>query len=202
MIENIRRVGAVPAEVPLCKPTIEDDDIAAVEQVLRSGWLASGPSVANFEDAFAEKTGASHAVAVDSGTAGLHLVLAALGVGPGDEVIVPSLTWPATANVAALLGASVVFADVWPGTLLLNPADVARRITPRTRAVIPVHYGGAPADLDALREVTRDADIALVQDAAHALGTRYKGEAIGRGGEQIEERRVGKEGRSRWSPDH
>ncbi|QLE76431.1 aminotransferase class I/II-fold pyridoxal phosphate-dependent enzyme [Streptomyces rectiverticillatus] len=169
--------------IPLSKPTIEDDEIAAVVDVLRSGWLAAGPRAGEFEEAFGELLGASHAVAVDSATAGLHLVLAALGVGPGHEVIVPSLTWPSTANVVELLGARAVFADVLPGTLLLDPADAARRITPDTRAVIPVHYAGAPADLDALRAVTRDRGITLVHDAAHALGTRYGSEPIGCGTE-------------------
>uniref|UniRef100_A0AAU2UY24 Aminotransferase class I/II-fold pyridoxal phosphate-dependent enzyme n=1 Tax=Streptomyces sp. NBC_00003 TaxID=2903608 RepID=A0AAU2UY24_9ACTN len=169
--------------VPLCAPTIEDDEIAAVVAVLRSGWLASGPQAAEFEGAFARSVGAPYAVAVDSATAGLHLVLAALGVRPGDEVIVPSLTWPATANVVELLGARAVFADVLPGTLLIDPADVSRRITGRTKAVIPVHYAGAPADLTALRAVVAEHGIALVHDAAHALGTRYGDEVIGCGRE-------------------
>lgn len=173
--------------VPLNRPVIEDDEIASVVAVLRSGWLASGPRVAEFERAFGELLGAPHAIAVGSATAGLHLVLAALGTAPGDEVIVPSLTWPSTVNVVELLGASVVFADVLPGTLLLDPADVARRITDRTRAVIPVHYAGAPADLAALRAVVKDRGVTLVHDAAHALGTRYGSgpgsEAIGSGRE-------------------
>ncbi|MFF4607399.1 DegT/DnrJ/EryC1/StrS family aminotransferase [Streptomyces sp. NPDC001339] len=180
-----RRGAVVGAEkrVPLSRPTIEDDEIASVVAVLRSGWLASGPKVVEFEQAFGQLLGAPHAIAVGSATAGLHLVLAALAVGPGDEVVVPSLTWPSTANVIELLGARAVFADVQPGTLLLDPADVARRITPRTRAVIPVHYAGAPADLDALRAVTKGRGIALVHDAAHALGTRYGSEPIGCGAE-------------------
>lgn len=169
--------------VPLCRPTIEDDEVAAVVEVLRSGWLASGPKTAGFEEAFGQYVGAPHAIAVESGTAGLHLVLAALGIGPGDEVITPSMTWPATANVVELLGARAVFADVLPGTLLLDCADVARRITSRTRAVIPVHYAGAPVDLEGLRGVLRGRSITVVHDAAHAVGTRHRGELIGGGAE-------------------
>ncbi|MBC2875608.1 MULTISPECIES: DegT/DnrJ/EryC1/StrS family aminotransferase [Streptomyces] len=171
--------------VPLCAPTIEDDEIAAVAAVLRSGWLAAGPKAAEFEAAFGRWAGAPHAVAVDSATAGLHLVLAALGTGAGDEVIVPSLTWPATVNVVELLGARAVFADVLPGTLLLDPADVARKITSRTRAVVPVHYAGAPVDLAALRGVVAGRGITLVHDAAHALGTWYGDELIGGGPEPV-----------------
>ncbi|MEV5239559.1 aminotransferase class I/II-fold pyridoxal phosphate-dependent enzyme [Streptomyces cinnamoneus] len=171
--------------VPLCAPVIEDDEIAAAVEVLRSGWLAAGPKVAQFEAAFGQSVGAPHAIAVDSATAGLHLTLAALGTGPGDEVVVPSLTWPATVNVVELLGARAVFADVLPGTLLLDPADVERRITGRTRAVVPVHYAGAPVDLARLRAVAAGRGIALVHDAAHALGTRYGDERIGAGPEPV-----------------
>jgi len=131
-----------------------------------------------------------HAVAVNSATAGLHVALAALGIGPGDEVITTSLTWPSTVNMVELLGARTVFADVIPGTLMIDPVDVARRITERTRAIVPVHYAGAPADLDALEAGIAEAGIArakssrgitLIEDAAHALGTAYKGREIGAG---------------------
>jgi UDP-4-amino-4-deoxy-L-arabinose-oxoglutarate aminotransferase len=144
---------------------------------LRSGWITTGPRAARFEEIFRERLGAPHALAVTSATAGLHLLLAAMGIGPGDEVIVPAITWPSTANVVELLGARTVFADVDAGTLQVDPADVARRITRRTRAVIAVHFAGAPADLDALRAAA--GDIPVIEDAAHALGTAYRGRETG-----------------------
>jgi UDP-4-amino-4-deoxy-L-arabinose-oxoglutarate aminotransferase len=141
-----------------------------------------------FEAAFRERLGVPHAVALNSATAGLHVALAALGIGPGDEVITTSLTWPSTVNMVELLGAKTVFADVLPGTLMIDPADVARRITERTRAIVPVHYAGAPADLDALDALDATVEraagpekITLIEDAAHALGTEYKGTAVGAG---------------------
>jgi UDP-4-amino-4-deoxy-L-arabinose-oxoglutarate aminotransferase len=118
-------------------------------------------------------------VALNSATAGLHVALAGLGVGPGDEVITTSMTWPSTLNVTELLGAKSVFAEVLPGTLLIDPADVARKLTPRTRAVIPVHHAGAPADLDALAKVIAGSKAVLIEDAAHAAGTQYKGRETG-----------------------
>ncbi|MGH3781658.1 MAG: DegT/DnrJ/EryC1/StrS family aminotransferase [Pseudonocardiaceae bacterium] len=165
--------------VPLSQPTIGDEEINSVVDCLRSGWLTSGPKVLAFEAAFRARLGVGHAVAVNSATAGLHLTLAAMGVGPGDEVITTSLTWPSTVNVIELLGARPVFADVVPDALLIDVEDVARRITDRTRAVVPVHYAGAPVDLDALTSVIEGRPIAVLHDAAHALGTVYKGREIG-----------------------
>lgn len=174
-------MGGYQGSVPWSRPSLGEDEIASAVAVLRSGWTASGPKTAEFEDAFRELAGAPYALAVESATAGLHLVLAALGVGPGDEVITPSLTWPATANVAELLGARAVFADVLPGTLLLDPAEVRRLVTDRTKAVFVVHYAGAPADLARLRTITAEHGITLVHDAAHALGTWYGDEFVGAG---------------------
>lgn len=178
-----------PGYVPLSRPTIEDEEIGSVVECLRSGWLTSGPKVLAFEAAFRTRLGTAHAVAVNSATAGLHLALAALGVGPGDEVITTSLTWPSTVNAIELLGARPVFADVVADSLLIDVDDLARRITDRTRAVLPVHYAGAPADLDTLHgiitdgagadRVAADRPIAVLHDAAHALGTVYKGREIG-----------------------
>lgn len=165
--------------VPLSQPTIGDEEIGSVVDCLRSGWLTSGPKVLAFEAAFRARLGVPHAVAVNSATAGLHLTLAANGVGPGDEVITTSLTWPSTVNAIELLGARPVFADVVPDSLLIDIDDVARRITERTCAVIPVHYAGAPADLDALDSVISGRPIVVLHDAAHALGTLYKGREIG-----------------------
>lgn len=168
-----------PDFLPFCRPTIEEDEIASVVESLRSGWITTGPKVAAFEKAFRDRLGVPHAIAVNSATAGLHVLLAAMDVGPGDEVITTSLTWPSTVNDVALLGARPVFADVLPGTLLIDPADVDRRITARTKAIIPVHFAGAPADMDEL--VAAAGDIPVIDDAAHALGTAYKGVEIGAG---------------------
>lgn len=165
--------------LPFSRPTLEDDEIAEVVDSLRSGWITTGPKVGRFEDLFRERLGVPHAVAVSSATAGLHILMHALGVGPGDEVVVPALTWPATANAVELLGARTVFADVDRDTLQIDPADVSRRLSARTKAVIPVHFAGAPADLDALRSLLAGTGIPIVEDAAHAAGTFYKGQEIG-----------------------
>src|SRR5262245_63527245 len=142
--------GRRATPLPFSRPTIEDDEIAEVVDSLRSGWITTGPKVIRFEELFLKRLGVTQAVAVNSATAGLHLAVAALGLQPDDEVIVPAITWAATANVVELCGARTVFADLDPGTLCLDPADVARRITPRTKAIIPVHYAGRPCDMDAL----------------------------------------------------
>ena len=177
--------GAARRELPLAfsRPTIEDDEIAEVVDSLRSGWITSGPKVERFEAAFRERLGVSQAVAVNSATAGLHLAVAALGLRPGDEVIVPALTWAATANVVELCGARTVFADVDPETLCIDPADVARRITPATRALIPVHFAGQPADMTALRALAVRHGLTIIEDAAHALGTVHRGVEVGASGD-------------------
>lgn len=164
--------------LPFSRPSIGPEEIAEVVECLKSGWITTGPRVERFEKAFAARVGAPRAVAFSSGTAALHAAYWSLGIGPGDEVICPSLTWPATATMARVLGARVVFADVDPETLQLDPADVARKRTRRTRAVVAVHFAGAPADLDALREAV-GGEVPVVEDAAHALGTEYKGVPVG-----------------------
>lgn len=168
-----------PSFLPFSQPTIERDEIDEVVDSLTSGWITTGPKVKRFEAMFRELVGAPEAIAVGSATAGWQLVVAALGIGPGDEVIVPALSWPSVANIVELAGARTVFADVRSDTLQVDPADVARRITPRTRAIVPVHFAGAACDLDALRAVIGDRSIALVEDAAHALGTEYRGRLVG-----------------------
>ena len=168
-----------PQFLPFCRPTLEEEEIASVVESLKSGWITTGPKVLRFEEQWRARTGAPHAVALNSATAGLHVALAGLDVGPGDEVITTSMTWPSTVNVTELLGAKPVFADVLPGTLLIDPADVARKLTPRTKAVIPVHHAGAPADLDALARVIAGTQAVLIEDAAHAAGTKYKGRETG-----------------------
>jgi UDP-4-amino-4-deoxy-L-arabinose-oxoglutarate aminotransferase len=165
--------------LPLSRPAIGNEEIEAVAASLRSGWITSGPKVAELEGRFCELTGAPHAVAVSSATAGLHLVLVALGIGRGDEVVTPSMTFASTVNQIALAGASPAFVDSDYGTLLASPDGIAERITPRTRAVIPVHFAGAPADLDPIREAADRAGVAVIEDAAHAVGTAYRGKPAG-----------------------
>lgn len=165
--------------LPYGQQWVDEDDISAVESVLRSAWLTTGPRVPEFEQAFARAVGAREAVAVSSGTAALHAAMFALGIGPGDEVIVPSMTFAASANCVVFQGGTPVFADVDPKTLLLDPTAVAAAITPRTRAIIAVDYAGQPCDYDVLREMAADHGLALVADAAHALGGAYKGRPVG-----------------------
>ncbi len=167
------------APLPYARQWIDEADMAAVMAVLRGDWLTTGPTVARFERHFAEIAGAREAVAVSSGTAALHCALLCLGVRPGDEVIIPALTFAATANVALLCGATPVFADVDPDTLLVDVGDVASKITPRTRAVIAVDYAGQPCDYDALRTLAASRGLALVADACHALGATYHGWPVG-----------------------
>lgn len=155
---------------------IDDDDVAAVVDVLRSGWLTTGPKVEEFERAFAVRVGARFAVACSSGTAGLHLACLAAGIGDGDAVIVPALTFLATANAPRLAGADVVFADVDPETALMTPVhleEALSRAGPAAKAVIPVHYGGQCADPAELRARARDHDLVVIEDACHALGADY-----------------------------
>ena len=170
--------------LPYGRHEIDDDDVAAVTRVLRSDWLTSGPAVAEFEAAFAATVGAAHAVAVNSGTAALHAAMFALGVGAGDEVIVPPMTFAATANAAVYQGATPVFADVCADTLLLDPRSAAAKITARTRAIVGVDYAGQPCDYAALRSVIASANpgerpIALVADACHAIGGSDDGRLVG-----------------------
>ena len=165
--------------IPYGRHWIEEDDVAAVVRALRSGWLTTGPLVPEFERAFARATGANHAVALSSGTAGLHAAMHALGVGPGDEVIVPPITFVATANCAVFQGARPVFADVEPDTLLIDPDDVERKITRRTQAVIAVDYAGHPCDYERLEEVASCRGVTLLADACHSLGGRFRGRPVG-----------------------
>src|SRR5947208_13141478 len=156
-------------------PAIDEEEIAAVAETLRSGWLTTGPRTAELERRFGEYVGAKHCLAVTSGTAALHLSLLALGVGPGDEVITTPITWPATANVIVHAGATPVFADVREDDLNIDSAEVARLVTPRTKAIVPVHLAGQPADLDPLHAL----GLPVVEDAAHAVESAYRGRKIG-----------------------
>jgi dTDP-4-amino-4,6-dideoxygalactose transaminase len=156
-------------------PAVGDEEIAAVAEAIRSGWLTTGPRAAELERRFAEYAGAKHALAVSSGTAAMHLALVALGIGPGDEVITTPITWPATANVILHTGATPVFADVQDDTLNIDPARVAELVTARTRAIMPVHLYGQPADLDPIHAL----GLPVVEDAAHAAESEYRGRKIG-----------------------
>lgn len=174
------REGAIDAPfLPYGKQQIADADIKAVVEALCSGWLTTGPRVSEFEKAFAAHCGAAEGVAVNSGTAALHCAMRAIGVGQGDEVIVPAITFAASANAAVYEGATPVFADVEEGTLLIDPVSVARKITPQTRAIVAVDYAGQPADYDALRDLARDRGIAIIADACHSPGALYKGRKTG-----------------------
>ena len=173
------------ASIPLCRPAIGDAEIEAVAEVLRSGWITTGAQCYALEDAFCETLGCRHAIAVSSATAGLHILLTALDIKAGDEVITPSQTWVSTVNLIVLAGATPVFVDVDRDTLMVSPEAIRDAITPRTKAIIPVHYAGAPVDLDPIRQLAQQHDIALIEDAAHAVGTRYKGVRIGATGTAI-----------------
>ncbi len=171
--------------LPFSRPSITEEDISAVADVLRSGWITTGPNVADFERAFCENVGCKRAVALSSATAGMHLVLKALGIGPGDEVITPSMTWVSTINLIVLAGATPVFADVDKDTLMISPDSVEESISPKTRLIVPVHFAGAAADMASLRRIAARIEVPLVEDAAHALGTNYSGAHVGKEGTSI-----------------
>ena len=161
-----------------CLPSIGEDEVREVVDSLRSGWVTTGPKVKRFEADFANYVGARHAIAVSSCTAALHLALASLDIGPGDEVIVPTLTFCATANVVLHVGARPVVVDV-RDDFQIDPQAVERAITPRTRAIVPVHYGGQACDLDQILAIGARHGVPVIEDAAHAVGASYRGRKIG-----------------------
>jgi dTDP-4-amino-4,6-dideoxygalactose transaminase len=165
--------------IPAAKPLIGDDEMRAVDRVMRSGMLAQGPEVAAFEDEFAKLVDGAHCVAVNSGTSALHLALIAIGIRPGDEVIVPSFTFAATANAVALAGGVPVFADIEPGSFCIDPAAVEAAVTQRTRAVMPVHLYGHPADMAGLTAVAERHGLQVVEDAAQAHAASIGGTPVG-----------------------
>ena len=165
--------------LPFAAPLLGDEEIEEVVHCLRSGWLTTGHKVKQFEREFGEFIGAKHALAVNSCTAALHLALEAVGVGPGDEVITTPMTFTATAAVIEHLGARPVFADCTAQTLNIDPAEIQRRLSPRTKAILPVHFAGQACDMDAIAEVARGAGVPVIEDAAHAIPTRYKGRMVG-----------------------
>jgi dTDP-4-amino-4,6-dideoxygalactose transaminase len=160
-------------------PVIEESDIDEVVGSMRAAWLGTGPKVARFEEAFARYKGAENVAAVNSCTAALHLSLLAAGIGPGDEVVTSALTFAATVNVILHVGATPVLADIDPITMNIDPANVAARITPRTRAIIPVHFAGRPADMEALMAIAGQNGLSVIEDCAHAVEATYRGRQAG-----------------------
>ena len=171
-------VSARTSFLPFCLPTIGEEEIAEVVDSLRSGWVTTGPKTKQFEDQFRAYVGATHAIAVSSCTAGLHVALSALGVGPGDEVIVPTLTFCATANVVVHLGARPVLVDVGED-FNVRPEAIEKAITPRTKAIMPVHFAGQACDLEPIYQIASRHNLPVVEDAAHAIGASYRGQKIG-----------------------
>ena len=166
-------------KIPIAKPNFGKEEITAVKEVLESGILASGPRTKSFEKEFAEYVGVEHAVAMTSGTVALDVALKALKIGPGDEVITSAFSFIASSNCMLFQDAKPVFADIDPRTFNIDPSDVAEKITAKTRALVPIHLFGQPAEMDALKEIAEDNGIALVEDAAQAHGAEHKGQKVG-----------------------
>lgn len=165
--------------IPVAKPLIGEEEIEEVEKVLRSGFIAQGPKVAEFEEAFANYVGAEHAVATSSGTTALHVALLALGVGKGDEVITTPFSFAATGNCALYVGARPVFVDIDPSTFNLDPEGIEDAITEKTKAILPVHLYGQPAKMDRIMEISQEHNIPVVEDAAQAHGAKFQDQMIG-----------------------
>ena len=165
--------------IPYGKQTIDQDDIQAVVDVLQSDFLTTGPKIAEFEQTVADYVGAKYAVAISNGTSALHAACFAAGIGPGDEVITTQLTFAASANCVLYCGGTPVFADVDPKTYNIDPEDIRRKITDRTKAIIAVHLAGQPCDMDAIHSIAREHGLIVIEDGAHALGSVYKGKKVG-----------------------
>lgn len=165
--------------IPFFKPSIGEEEIQSVVETLRSGWLTTGPKVKQFEAKFAEKVHAEHAIATNSCTSALHLALEALGITVGDEVLLPSLTFASTGEVVVFQGARPVLVDIEPDTLNIDPEDILRKITPKTKAIVAVHYGGQPCDMDKILAIASQNNLSLIEDAAHAIPSRHGDQPIG-----------------------
>ncbi|KIE17713.1 hypothetical protein DS62_01160 [Smithella sp. SC_K08D17] len=161
--------------LPFSRPSIGKSEINKVTACLKSGWITTGALCKEFEDKFCQLTGSRQAISLNSATAGMHITLSALNIGPGDEIITPSMTFASTVNMIALSGAKPVFVDIDYGTLNINTNLIEEKITKRTRAIIPVHFAGAPADMDKINNLARKYNLTVIEDAAHAVGTYYKG---------------------------
>lgn len=171
--------------LPYGLPFITEKEVEEVSNVIRSGWWSKGPKTMEFEKKFAEYVGAKHAIALNSCTAALHLALVAKGIGPGDEVITTSMSFTSTSNTILHAGATPVFADIDESTGLIDPAEIERHITPRTKAIVPVHYAGQACDMDAIHAIAEKHGLFVSEDAAHAVSATYKGQLIG-GGEKCQ----------------
>ena len=182
--KDLEQAASAPF-LPFSRPSITAQDIEAVKAVLTSGWITTGAQCAELERAFAAYTGARHAVALTSATAGLHVLLRALGIGPGDEVVTPSMTWASTPNMIVLAGATPVWVDVDTDMLMTTADRVEAVLTEKTKLIIPVHFAGAPLDLEPLRALADRRGIPLVEDSAHVAGASYAGEKLGARGTSI-----------------
>jgi perosamine synthetase len=165
--------------IPYGRQTIEEDDIQAVVEVLKSDYITTGPKIAEFEGMVADYVGVKYAVAISNGTSALHAACFVAGIGKGDEVITTPLTFAASANCVLYCGGTPVFADVDPKTYNIDPADIERKITSNTKAIIAVHLAGQPCDMDAIHEIARKHNLLVIEDGAHALGSEYKGKKVG-----------------------
>ncbi len=182
MSEKLALYGGPPVRqefLPFHRPWIDEAAIKSVTEVLESGWITRGPKTEEFEEAFKRYIGCRNAIGLNSCTAGLHLALAALGIGPGDEVITSPITFPATANVIVHQGAKPVFVDVDEETLNLDPRKLEEKLTPRTKAFIPVHFAGHPCQMDAILDLAKQSRLSVIEDAAHAIEASYRGRKVG-----------------------
>lgn len=165
--------------IPVFRPSVGKEELVAIGEALESGWIGLGPKTKEFEESFAQYLGVNHVAGMNSATAALHLALKVMGVGPGDEVISPSLTFVSTNHAILYNGATPVFADVYEDTLCVDPEDIARKVTDKTKVILVMHYGGHPCDMDPILDLARENDISVVEDAAHACGSEYKGRRAG-----------------------
>ncbi|MDR0292214.1 MAG: DegT/DnrJ/EryC1/StrS family aminotransferase [Elusimicrobium sp.] len=170
--------------LPFAKPAVAEDAVAAVSQCLRSGWLTTGPRTIEFEEVFKNYTGAAHALAVNSATAGLHAAFTALNLKPGDEVITTPMTFAATVNTIIFAGGKPVLSDIDPHTLNITPANIEKKITSKTKAICPVHFAGRPCDMAEIEAIAKKHNLYIIEDAAHALGAEYQGKKIGLPGDK------------------
>lgn len=174
-----KEISARTSFLPFSRPSLGQEEINEVTDSIQSGWITTGPKVERFTEDLRKYIGAPYVAPLSSATAGLHLALLAYGIGPGDEVVTTPLTFAATANVIVLVGAIPIFADIDRKTLQIRPEEVEKKITSRTRAILPVHFAGQPVDLDPLMDLAKKNNLVIIEDAAHAIGTEYKGKRIG-----------------------